>query len=56
MKKQTRHKENILHHEDSQALQQAGEKGCAVSVLGIFQGNAQQIPEQSYLNSLLILC
>lgn len=48
MKKETRHKENILHHET--VRQQADEKGRAVSVLGIFQGSAQQIPEQSDLN------
>lgn len=50
MKKETRHKENILHHEAVRHCKQADEKGRAVSVLGIFQGSAQQIPEQSDLN------
>lgn len=41
--------------EDSQALEQVAQRGCAVSILGVFQVLAREIPEESGLISQLIL-
>jgi len=49
------HKEKLLHPEDSQAMEQAAQRGCAGSVIAGFQDPAGHNPERPHLTSDLRL-
>lgn len=47
------YKEELYHHEDSQAVEQVAQRGCAISTLRVFQNVIGQSTEHPVLISWL---